>query len=149
MVFREEILMFSKDTETLESFVGSNTQFKGEMNMKGTLRLDGAIEGCVNADKVILSEMALVKGDIAAQKIVIGGRVEGNLRAKELVEIQSKGKVIGEIFTDKLSVAEGAEINGNIKMKSKEPKILDFESQGSVLAHADKSSDRPKSSKAL
>ena len=85
------------------------------MNVKGTLRLDGAIEGCVNADRVILSETALVKGDIAAQKIIIGGRVEGNLRAQELVEIQSKGKVLGEIFTDKLSVAEGAEFNGRVQ----------------------------------
>jgi cytoskeletal protein CcmA (bactofilin family) len=141
--------MSSKDAEKLESFVGSNALFKGEMNVKGTLRLDGAIEGRVNADWVILSESALVKGDIVAQKIVIGGRVEGNLRAKELVEIQSKGKVIGEIFTDKLSVVEGAEINGNIKMKSEESKIINFESQGSAVAHADKSSARPKSSKAL
>ncbi len=121
--------MFSKDAEKLESFVGSNAQFKGEMNVKGTLRLDGAIEGCVNADCVILSETALVKGDIAAQKIIIGGSVEGNLRAKELVEIQSKGKVLGEIFTDKLSVAEGAEFNGKIQMKSGESKILDFEAK--------------------
>ena len=121
--------MFSKDAEKLESFVGSNAQFKGEMNVKGTLRLDGAIEGCVNADCVILSETALVKGDIVAQKIIIGGSVEGNLRAKELVEIQSKGKVLGEIFTDKLSVAEGAEFNGKIQMKSGESKILDFEAK--------------------
>ena len=141
--------MFSKDAEKLESFVGSNVQFKGEMNVKGTLRLDGAIEGCVNADWVILNENALVKGDIAAQKIIIAGRVEGNLRAKKLVEIQSKGKVIGEIFTDKLSVTEGAEINGKIQMKSEESKIIEFESHGSAVAHADKASAQPKSSKGL
>ena len=141
--------MFSKDNEKLESFVGSNAHIKGEMNVKGTLRLDGAIEGCVNADWVILSENALVKGDIAAQKIIIAGRVEGNLRAKELVEVQSRGKVIGEIFTDKLSVTEGAEINGKIQMKSEESKIIDFETHGSAVAHADKSSAQPKSSKGL
>ncbi len=121
--------MFSKDAEKLESFVGSHAQFKGEMNVKGTLRVDGAIEGCVSADCVILSETALVTGDIVAQKIIIGGRVEGNLRAKELVEIQSKGKVRGEIFTDKLSVTEGAEFNGKIQMKSEESKIIDFEAK--------------------
>ena len=121
--------MFSKETEKMESFVGSNAQFKGEMNVKGTLRVDGVIEGCVNADWVILSETALVKGDIAAQKIIVGGKVEGNLRAKELVEIQSKGKVLGEIFTNKLSVIEGAEFNGQIQMKSEESKIIDFEAK--------------------
>jgi cytoskeletal protein CcmA (bactofilin family) len=121
--------MFSKDAEKLESFVGSNAQLKGEMNVKGTLRVDGAIEGRVNADWVILSETALVKGDITAQKIIIGGRVEGNLRAKDLVEIQAKGKVLGEIFTNKLAVTEGGEFNGKIEMNLEESKIIDFEAK--------------------
>jgi cytoskeletal protein CcmA (bactofilin family) len=121
--------MFSKDAEKLESYVGTNAQLKGEMNVKGTLRVDGAIEGRVNADWVILSETALVKGDITAQKIIIGGRVEGNLHAKDLVEIQAKGKVLGEIFTKKLAVTEGGEFNGKIEMNLEESKIIDFEAK--------------------
>jgi len=119
--------MLSKNAEKLESFVGSNARIKGEMTVEGTLRLDGAIEGGLNADCVILSEKAVVKGDIAAQKIVIGGTVEGNLRAKGLVEVQSKGRVLGGVFTQKLSVLEGGEINGKIEMKMGESQIVDFE----------------------
>jgi len=126
---KEEVSMLSKNAEKLESFVGSNARIKGEMTVEGTLRLDGAIEGALNADCVILSEKAMVKGDIAAQKIVIAGTVEGNLRAKELVEIQSKGKVLGGVFTQKLSVIEGGEINGKIEMKMKESQIIDLEAK--------------------
>jgi cytoskeletal protein CcmA (bactofilin family) len=115
---KEETAMFSKNAEKLESFVGSNARIKGEMTVEGTLRLDGSIEGGLNADCVILSERAVVKGDIAAQKIVIAGKVEGNLRAKGLVEVQSKGKVLGGVFTQKLSVIEGGEINGTIEMSN-------------------------------
>jgi len=124
---KEEVSMLSKGGEKLESFVGSNARIKGEMTVEGTLRLDGAIEGGLNADCVILSDKATVKGDIAAQKIIIAGMVEGNLRAKGLVEIQAKGKVIGGVITQKLSVVEGGEINGTIEMKKmEEPHIGDF-----------------------
>ena len=121
--------MLSKNADKLESFVGSNARIKGEMTVEGTLRLDGTIEGGLNADCVILSEKAMVKGDIAAQKIVIAGTVEGNLRAQELVEIQSKGKVLGGVFTPKLSVIEGGELNGKIEMKMEESQIIDFEAK--------------------
>jgi len=126
---KEEVSMLSKNPEKMESFVGSNARIKGEMTVEGTLRLDGTIEGGLNADCVILSEKALVKGDIAAQKIVIGGTVEGNLRAKGLVEIQPKGRVLGGVFTQKLSVIEGGEINGKIEMKMEESPIVDFEAK--------------------
>ncbi len=118
--------MLSKNAEKLESFVGSNARIKGEMTVEGTLRLDGAIEGGLNADCVILSEKAVVKGDIAAQKIVIGGTVEGNLRAKGLVEIQSRGKVLGGVFAQTLSVIEGGKINGKIEMEMEESQIAAF-----------------------
>jgi len=124
---KEEISMLSKSAERIESFLGSNARIKGEITVEGTLRLEGTIEGGLNADCVIISEKGLVKGDIAAQKIVIAGTVEGNLRAKELVEIQSKGKVLGGVFTQKLSVIEGGEINGKIEMKMEESQIIDFE----------------------
>jgi cytoskeletal protein CcmA (bactofilin family) len=126
----EEPSMLSKNAEKLESFVGSNARIKGEMTVEGTLRLDGTIEGALNADCVILSEKAIVIGDIAAQKIVIAGKVEGNLRAKELVEIQPKGKVLGGIFTPKFSVVEGGEVNGKIEMKMmEESQIINFEAK--------------------
>ncbi len=109
--------MFSKYSEKLESFLGSQSDFQGELKVKGTLRVDGRVQGKVNADCVILSETAVIKGDVAAQKIIVGGKVEGTLRAQEMIEIKGKGKVLGDIFTQKLSVAEGGEFDGKIEMK--------------------------------
>ncbi len=84
----------------------------------------------MNADCVILSERALVKGEILGKKLVIGGRVEGNLRARELVEIKSKGKVIGDIFTPQLVVTEGAQFNGKIEMEKEGAKVIDLPGKG-------------------
>ncbi len=123
--------MFSKDAEKLRSFVGAQSEFRGELTVAGTLRMDGVVTGRVQADEVILSEAATIKGDVLARKIIVGGKVEGNIRASELVEIGSKGKVRGDIFTNNLSVMEGAEFNGKIEMRTEESKVLDFEPRGS------------------
>ena len=111
----------------MESFLGVNSHFKGEINLKGTLRVDGQVDGLLNADYVILSESAFVQGEIKAKKIIIGGKVEGILRAQELVEIKSKGRVLGDVFTHKLAVTEGGEFTGKIEMKREEAKIIGLE----------------------
>ena len=129
--------MFTKDTEKLESLIGANTDFQGELHVKGTLKVDGQVDGKLNAEWVIVSETAVVKGEVTAKKIMVGGRVEGNLRAQEVVEIKAKGKVLGDIFTNKLSVKEGGEFNGKIEMKATESNVLDFESKsGEGLSRA-------------
>ncbi len=118
--------MFSKNSEKLESLIGARTEFQGEFTVKGTLRVDGRIDGRVNADCVVLSETGVIKGEIIAQKIIVGGKIEGNLRAKEILEIKATGKVLGEIFANKISVTEGGEFNGKIEMKIEENKLLDL-----------------------
>ncbi|MBI5188602.1 MAG: polymer-forming cytoskeletal protein [Nitrospirae bacterium] len=119
--------MFSKNTEKLESFVGSNSHFKGDIDTKGTLRVDGIVDGNVTADWVILGEKSHIKGDVAARGIVIGGRIDGNLKAKEIVEIKSKGQVFGDILTGKLSIAEGGIFEGKSSMHREESKIIEFQ----------------------
>ena len=120
--------MFSKNSEKLESLIGTRTDFQGEFTVKGILRVDGRIDGRVNADCVVLSETGVIKGEIIAPKIIVGGKIEGNLRAQEIVEIKATGKVLGDIFTNKLSVTEGGEFNGKIEMKMEGNKLLDLES---------------------
>jgi cytoskeletal protein CcmA (bactofilin family) len=122
-------MMFHKDMEKLKSFLGSESEFRGQLTAKGILRMDGVVTGKVLADEVILSETALMKGDIVAKRIIVGGTVEGSLRAEDLVEIKPKGNVKGDVFTNKLLVMEGGELNGQIEMRAGELNVLDFESK--------------------
>jgi cytoskeletal protein CcmA (bactofilin family) len=130
-----EAVMFSNETDKLGSLLGMKSSFKGDLKVKGTLRIDGVVEGQVDADYVILSETAEVTGEIRAKKIIIGGKMDGNARAQELVEIKSKGKVWGDIFTQKLTIIEGAEFNGKVEMKKTEMrkegnKVIELELKG-------------------
>ena len=121
--------MFYKKTKELESFtlIGLNSDFRGELNTKGELRVEGTINGPVNADSVILGQAATVKGEITAKRIIVEGTVEGNLKAKDFVQIKSTGKVFGEIFTDKISIMEGGVVNGKVQMKGDESEVAEFE----------------------
>jgi len=121
--------MFTKNTEKLESFIGANSAFKGNIETKGTLRVDGSMEGNVNADWVVLGEKASIKGDITARGIIVGGKIEGNLRAKEIVEIKSKGQVFGDISSVKLTIIEGGIFEGRSSMSKEETKVIEFQSK--------------------
>ncbi len=121
--------MSSKDIEKLESLIGARADFQGEFVVEGTLRVDGLVQGRVNSDCVVLSETGVIKGEIKARKIIVGGKVEGSLRAQEIIEIGATGKVQGDIFTNKLSVTEGGELNGRIEMRMDESKALDSETK--------------------
>ena len=123
-------MMSAKDVEKLDSLVGARVDFHGEIVVKGILRIDGLVQGRVIADCVVLSETGVIKGEIKAGKILVGGKVEGNLRAQEIVEIKATGKVQGDIFTNKFSVTEGGEFNGRIEMKMDEIEALDLETKG-------------------
>ncbi len=122
--------MFHKNTEKLESFVGTNSTFKGDIDTKGTLRIDGRMEGKVNADWMILGEKASLNGDVTARGIIVAGTIEGNLRAKEIVEIKAKGRVCGDIHTNKLTIAEGGIFDGKSSMSKEESKIVEFQTKG-------------------
>jgi cytoskeletal protein CcmA (bactofilin family) len=127
-------MMFAKDMEKLKSFLGTQSELQGELKIKGILRLDGAVSGKIEADQVIVSETAMIRGEILAKRIIVGGKVEGTLKATELLEIGKKGKVQGEIFARKLIVMEGGEFSGQIAMSSDKTNILDFESKSQEIS---------------
>ena len=118
--------MFHRNTEKLESLVGAESTFKGDISAKGTVRIDGTVEGNVEADWVVLGEKGLVKGDVSSRGVIVGGRIEGNLRVREICEIKNKGELYGEIITAKLTVAEGAIFDGKSTMSKEEGKVVDL-----------------------
>ena len=119
--------MFNNHNKKLESIIGKNSDINGELNVCGTLRVDGMVHGKVNAECVIVSESAMIKGDIKARAIIVGGKVEGNLFGEEIIEIKSKGTVLGEIFTNKFFVIEGGILNGRVQMQKGETNVIPIE----------------------
>lgn len=100
----------------IESLVGEDAKFNGDLVIKGTIRVDGSVFGNVDVDWLILGEKSFLQGNVRACGVVVGGKMEGNIDAKEIVGIKSKGNVKGNIRTAKLTVDEGGILDGMVMM---------------------------------
>jgi len=97
------------DEDKITGFFDENTEMKGDLNFKGSFRIDGRFKGKINSDStLIVGDSGKVDADIKVANIVINGEVKGNIIASERVEITSGGRVIGTIASPKLIVEEGA-----------------------------------------
>ena len=107
--------------DTIETFIGDGTLFKGDLSVTKSLRINGTLIGNIKeATNVIIGETAKVKGNINANYIVIDGTVDGNITATESIELLNKSKVTGDITTVILSINEGAVFKGKSIMLEKE-----------------------------
>src|ERR1700689_4902672 len=88
----------------LETIVGAESSFQGTLRSKGSVRIDGKIEGGVAAEGVILGDRGEVQGDISARTVVIGGKVTGNIHATESLELLTKCQVFGDLHAPQLLI---------------------------------------------
>src|SRR5258708_39889258 len=114
----------------LETMIGAESSFQGTLRSKGSVRIDGKIEGGVAAEGVILGERGEVQGDISARTIVVGGKVTGNIHATESLELLAKSQVFGDLHAPQLLIAEGAIFEGSCVMASEKSKIIEVNVNG-------------------
>lgn len=112
------------DKEVISSIIDANMVIKGELLFEGKARIDGSIEGNIQGEHLILSESGKVTGDIQVASLVCHGTLEGNVQAN-LVAAHTSCRIQGCIKSKTLSVEPGAEINGELKITSKELRLLD------------------------
>lgn len=121
----------NKKMEThLETVIGSESFFQGTLRSKGSLRIDGKIEGGVSAEGIILGENAEIQGDISARTVVVGGKVTGNIHATESLELLTKSQVFGDLHAPQLVIAEGAIFEGSCLMASEKAKVIEVNVNG-------------------
>jgi len=113
--------MFGKESRKLETIIGDGTRIAGEVGVTGTLRIDGFVEGDIQADWVVVGETGKIRGNTRTRGMVVGGKVEGNIEATETVELKEKAVMVGEIRAPKLAVSEGAVFDGFSRMKGDAP----------------------------
>jgi cytoskeletal protein CcmA (bactofilin family) len=109
--------MFFNKQEKLEVVIGRESLVRGEISSKGTVRIDGVLEGGISADCVVIGEKGSITGDAVVRVMVIGGKISGNIRAEEGVEIQNSGDVCGDIFAPRLTIADGGKFDGRSTMQ--------------------------------
>lgn len=128
--------MFSKKTKQppIKSLIAHGSAIEGNLTFTDGLRIDGHVIGNVfaNSDQpsmLVISEEARVVGEIRANHVIINGRVEGPVCATELLELQPKACIIGDVNYKALEMHQGATIAGQMF-----PNLQDAEKPTLVLA---------------
>ena len=104
--------MFNRKSDKLDMIIGKDSKITGEIESAGTILIEGTIIGTIHGEKVILGEKSYVKGNIFANSISISGKIEGCLKAGEIVEFKESGCISGDVVTRRMSVLKGAILNG-------------------------------------
>jgi cytoskeletal protein CcmA (bactofilin family) len=104
--------------EETSVLLDKSSVLKGKITFEGICRLDGTVEGeILNSGTLIMSEAAVIKGKLGVNTLILNGKVEGEVNAKERVEIQSLGKLYGTIFTPILVIQDGGILEGDCRMQ--------------------------------
>ena len=96
----------------------------GQLVFQGAAKIDGNVEGEIRCNGTLtIGEGAEIRAKIAGHAVVIRGRVEGNVTAKEKVELWAPAKLHGNITTPRLIITEGVVFDGDCSMGTAKPKV--------------------------
>ena len=112
--------MFGRKTKsTLDSLIGVATKIEGNLHFKGGLRIDGHVKGNVTADDeqagmLVISEHAKVEGEVRVAYLVVNGEIAGPVFSSELLELQPKARITGDVNYKALEMHGGAVVSGKL-----------------------------------
>ena len=99
------------------TLIGAGTTLKCDISSNSDLRIDGTVIGNIKSSaKIIIGNSGVVEGDIAGNQADIVGKVSGNIRAKELLQLRGECVVTGNLYAGKLQVEPTATFNGQCHM---------------------------------
>lgn len=122
-----------KPCTTIDTLIGVNTDMKGDISFSGGLRIDGKVKGNITAraddnSTLVLSENAVVTGDVSVPHMVINGKIKGNVRSSERLELQAKAEISGDVVYKVLEIAAGAQVNGSLTRVSEKGEVITLKS---------------------
>jgi cytoskeletal protein CcmA (bactofilin family) len=104
-------------TAGLVAYLYKGSRVSGQLSFQGPARIDGIVDGEIQCQGTLtIGEGAEVRAKISGQAVVIRGKVEGNVTAKEKVELAAPGRLIGNIDTKQLLITEGVVFDGDCSM---------------------------------
>jgi cytoskeletal protein CcmA (bactofilin family) len=112
--------MFGRKTKsTIDSLIGVSTRIEGDVHFKGGLRIDGHVKGNVIADgdeasMLVISEQAKVEGEVRVAYLVVNGEIVGPVHSSELLELQPRARITGDVNYKALEMHGGAVVSGKL-----------------------------------
>lgn len=104
--------------------IGKSVIIKGELSGSEDLYVDGTVDGSIelHGHSLTVGPNGKVRANVNAKGVVVQGRLEGNIRASERIELRSTGVAIGDISTQRVAIEEGAYLKGKVDIQRETPK---------------------------
>jgi cytoskeletal protein CcmA (bactofilin family) len=117
-MFGKESAMKTEEGK-ISTIIARGTKITGNIDMQGSLRIDGYLKGQVNSSETLtVGGTGVVEGEVRVKEAVVGGKVMGNLVATQKVELESNASIMGDVKTRVFVIKEGGIFHGNCSMKA-------------------------------
>lgn len=112
--------------------IGKSVVIKGELSGSEDLYIDGQVEGSIElkGNRLMVGPNGRVKANVNARSASIQGKMEGNIRASDRVDLKQTAVVTGDIATQRISIEDGAYFRGGVDIQKEirpdakpEPKV--------------------------
>lgn len=99
--------------ENTQTVISADVQITGTIKSSGPIRIDGKLEGdLVCAADAVIGRNAVIKGGLQVNSVVVEGTIQGNVTAKDKIDMKSTAKVHGDIAAKRLAVEDGVTFIG-------------------------------------
>lgn len=104
----------------IRTLIGEGSVLQGEIRFSDGLRIDGEVRGDVIANDgpastIVISEQAKVIGRVQAAHVIVNGEVQGPIESHQLLELQPRARVVGDIRYETLEMHQGAQVDGELR----------------------------------
>jgi cytoskeletal protein CcmA (bactofilin family) len=99
------------------AYLYKGSRVNGQLSFQGAVRIDGSVDGEIQCQGTLtIGEGADIRAKISGRVVILRGRVEGNVTAKERLELIAPARLVGNVDTPRLLVTEGVVFDGNCAM---------------------------------
>ena len=103
--------MAGSSSSSTFSVIGSDVRIKGDVEASADLHVDGSIEGDIKCSSLVQGETSQITGGVVAETARLAGKVNGSIRARELVVLRS-AQIHGDVQYEALTIEQGAQVDG-------------------------------------
>jgi cytoskeletal protein CcmA (bactofilin family) len=102
--------------------VSAGLRIKGEISGNEDILVEGLVEGPIQLGEGMLTVGATgqVAADVVAREVIVYGKVEGNLTARDRIEIKNEGSVVGNLTTARIIIEDGANLKGSVEIVNRD-----------------------------
>ena len=96
-----------------KNVLNSDVEIKGTLKFAGELTFDGKLDGDITSEGILnVGDNAVIKGNLNVSSVVLRGKINGNVTAREKIEIKTKTELFGDIRAPRLVIEEGVTFVG-------------------------------------